>query len=99
MYTASPEHTQKLVERERHFRALKESPAWSSLEDALKEKMEAHYKTLAHKLMRGERVSMADAQWYRGFFAGARFVLRTPDFNDSELKKALEKQQREDDLV
>ena len=73
--------------------ALRENRGWPELAQIVKERMEREFLLLSHALMRGEPWSQEELAYKRGFFAGMKFLLDSPDLNESKLERALRQQE------
>ena len=73
--------------------ALKENRGWAELSELCREKMESEFRLLSHALMRGTPPSEVEIAYKRGFFAGMKFLLDSPDLNESKLERALRKRE------
>lgn len=58
--------------------------------------MDIHFRLLAREFMnRGHAPDYAELQWQRGFFAGIKFLLDTPDLEAKRLARALAREQKD----
>ena len=67
--------------------ALKELPQWDSLRELAKEKMEDTFASLTNRMMSKQGVPEHERQYWRGYFAGIKFLLDQPDLHEKRLKK------------
>lgn len=91
------EETVELGDHERQLIAsIAESPAWESLRKVARNRMERHFRRLAHTFaMKGVEPNYAELQWQRGVIAGMKFILDNPLIEAAKLERLLAEQQEE----
>jgi len=75
------------LERAEPLMALKELPQWDSLRDLAREQMDKKFASLTSRLMSPQGVGEDERQYWRGYFAGIKFLLDQPDLHEKKLKK------------
>lgn len=92
----SDEKKKVLGDRARVLGKLKEHPSWEELRSEFERKRERHEKRVAGLIIaRAEApIVQREIDYIAGFWAGAKWLLDTPDMAEESLKKALVKAER-----
>lgn len=69
--------------------AITRHPSWAELVAEFDRKKEKHLKVLLTKLMSGKPYDQREIDYFRGFWAGASWILANPAQADRTLKAAL----------
>ena len=80
------DHEQQLLAR------LGNDPAWGTLRDRAKDRMDKEFVRLAKQLMVGDEVTRENVEYRRGFFAGMKFLLDNPTLEAKRLDRVLAKE-------
>lgn len=85
------------LERAERLVTLLDHPNWGELRNVAKERMDKRFTFLAKQLMSGKRVTHGEQQFWRGYFAGMKFLLDQPDLHQKKLDKAYEESRQNDE--
>lgn len=79
----------RLADRAQGLSELRESRAWEELRAVAKERMEKTFERIARDLMSGKELDPVQIARQRGFFAGMKFLLDSPELSQKKLDAAL----------
>lgn len=78
----------RVVEDVRLFDGLLEHAGWQRLAQKVQGRKEAFFASLGRKLMAGGKVADQEIEFYRGWFAGAEYVIEMPAKAEESLEQA-----------
>jgi hypothetical protein len=96
MARTDPERLARLTNRAAGLKPLVESEAWAELRLLVAERKEAHFRSMTTRLMNGTLIPDAEVHRTAGFFKGMETLLDYPELSQAQLRRALERAEREE---